>query len=130
MRVLLSGLKYKDLEKIQTHRQVDLVIFDKRYNQNDINNFLQTKIENISEKCRTMVLDTGDDVDLKVDDITNETIHSHCVLGGTFDRLHVAHKLLLSEAALRSSKTLTVGVTAENMLHSELNCFNLSDSKV
>lgn len=43
-------------------------------------------------------------------------IYKHTVLGGTFDRLHNAHKLLLSEAALRSSNKVTVGVTQENML--------------
>lgn len=37
---------------------------------------------------------------------------------GTFDRLHVAHKLLLSDAILRAGEKVTVGVTEENMIHS------------
>lgn len=41
------------------------------------------------------------------------------VLGGTFDRLHVGHKILLSEAALRAHKRLVVGVTDVNMITSE-----------
>lgn len=117
--MLLSGLKYNDLQKIQTQREIDLVIFDKKYNQNDIDRFLQTRIANKSEECRTIIIDSESDVDLKIEDVTDEKICSHAVLGGTFDRLHVAHKLLLSEAALRSNKKITVGVTAENMLQSK-----------
>lgn len=40
------------------------------------------------------------------------------VLGGTFDRLHIGHKILLSEAAMRAQKRLVVGVTDVNMIAS------------
>lgn len=42
----------------------------------------------------------------------------HVVLGGTFDRLHVGHKLLLSAAALIATDSITVGVTDGPMNHS------------
>lgn len=45
--------------------------------------------------------------------------YNSVVLGGTFDRLHVGHKILLSEAALRAQKRLVVGVTDVNMITSE-----------
>jgi bifunctional ADP-heptose synthase (sugar kinase/adenylyltransferase) len=45
--------------------------------------------------------------------------YQNVVLGGTFDRLHVGHKILLSEAALRAQKRLVVGVTDVNMITSE-----------
>lgn len=124
--MLLSGLKYKELQKIQTQQQIDLVIFDKKYSQEDIDRFLQTRIANKSEYCKTIVIDNACDLDLKTEETIDEKICSHSVLGGTFDRLHVAHKLLLSEAALRSKKKITVGVTAENMLHSKLIHFKYS----
>lgn len=42
--------------------------------------------------------------------------YENVVLGGTFDRLHNGHKLLLSQAVLRATKSVTVGVTDINML--------------
>lgn len=49
----------------------------------------------------------------------SEMRYNSVVLGGTFDRLHVGHKILLSEAALRAHKRLVVGVTDVNMIASE-----------
>lgn len=42
--------------------------------------------------------------------------YEYVALGGTFDRLHNGHKILLSQAVLRSTKHLTVGVTDVNMI--------------
>lgn len=59
-----------------------------------------------AEGCDSML----DDSDKKYNSV---------VLGGTFDRLHVGHKILLSEAALRAQKRLVAGVTDVNMITSE-----------
>ncbi|KAL4216382.1 hypothetical protein ACF0H5_024109 [Mactra antiquata] len=50
---------------------------------------------------------------LKLDDETSEVIqqYGHTVLGGTFDRLHVGHKILLTEGCILGTSELTVGVT-------------------
>lgn len=45
--------------------------------------------------------------------------YPHVVMGGTFDRLHVGHKILLSAAVLRSEKSLTIGVTDGEMIHTK-----------
>lgn len=50
----------------------------------------------------------------------HEPKYKSVVLGGTFDRLHIGHKILLSEAALRAQKRLVVGVTDVNMIASML----------
>lgn len=122
MRVLLSGLKYTNLSNIQTQRTIDLVIFDKKFQPDEIDRFLVNRIANRTENCSTITLDNNDGEELFDFEMGgsggNETTCSHSVLGGTFDRLHLAHKLMLSEAALRSNQRITVGVTEENMLYS------------
>lgn len=47
-----------------------------------------------------------------------KTYH-HVVIGGTFDRLHVGHKVLLTESAIRANSKVTVGVTDGHMNHSK-----------
>lgn len=49
-----------------------------------------------------------------------EIKYNSVVLGGTFDRLHIGHKILLSEAALRAKRRVVVGVTDVNMIASKL----------
>lgn len=39
-------------------------------------------------------------------------------LGGTFDRMHIAHKILISEAVLRCRNELIIGVTDDEMIKS------------
>lgn len=45
--------------------------------------------------------------------------HSDVVVGGTFDRLHNAHKILLSVCCLLSEKRLLIGVADKELLDSE-----------
>ena len=47
------------------------------------------------------------------------TTYDYVVLGGTFDRLHTGHRLLLSQSCLLCDKEITVGVTSEEMNASE-----------
>lgn len=57
--------------------------------------------------------------DVKTEDITalpTDRLYSNVCMGGTFDRLHAGHKILLSTALLRTSRSLTVGVTAPSLL--------------
>lgn len=55
--------------------------------------------------------------------IENQAPPNNCyenvVLGGTFDRLHAGHKMLLSAAILRCKKRLTVGVTDGAMVNNK-----------
>lgn len=65
----------------------------------------------------------NEELSLSDDDANNESgrghagsLYSHVVLGGTFDRLHPGHKILLSTALLRCDTRLTVGVTSPALL--------------
>lgn len=53
--------------------------------------------------------------DLKEDSISFESV----CLGGTFDRLHLGHKVLLSAAVARATEKLVVGVTDGDLIKSE-----------
>ncbi|KRT82920.1 hypothetical protein AMK59_4345, partial [Oryctes borbonicus] len=116
IRVLISGLKYKNMEYIRTSRPIDLVIFDQQHPEKDINNFMKNRIKNVTEGCTFLTTDSGSIEEPIVDVVDNDKVYKHSVLGGTFDRLHTAHKLLLTEASLRATEKITVGVTEENML--------------
>lgn len=55
----------------------------------------------------------------EVTQIIDQEAYNNVVLGGTFDRIHVGHKILLSEAVLRAKHRVVVGVTDSNMLGCE-----------
>lgn len=92
VRVLVSTIKNQG-NVISRAQNVDLVFVDDRIDNTFAFNRQPTPL---------------------IDD--SETKYNNVVLGGTFDRLHVGHKILLSEAALRAQKRLVVGVTDVNMI--------------
>lgn len=51
--------------------------------------------------------------------------HRSIALGGTFDHLHVGHKILLSMAALIATDRIVVGVTGDSMLAKKSNAYLL-----
>lgn len=55
--------------------------------------------------------------------IIDQEPYNDVVLGGTFDRIHVGHKILMSEACLRARNRVVVGVTDVNMIKSMNNSF-------
>jgi len=50
------------------------------------------------------------------DQIYANQVYKNTIMGGTFDRLHIGHKIMLSEAVLLTENQLLVGVTTESML--------------
>ncbi|KAL1494410.1 hypothetical protein ABEB36_010013 [Hypothenemus hampei] len=120
VRVLLSSLK-SHVSEIKTINPIDIVIFDKEYSRNDIEKFIKSKVSNISKEHDILTVCCGQNDEIPTEnDPRDFQVYKHVCLGGTFDRLHVAHKLLLSDAILRTSEKLTIGVTEENMTHSKL----------
>lgn len=91
-------------------------------------------LENKKDGCRNVVQLTIDaskleEVELSTDPppkIANhpyladaDKMYEHVVIGGTFDRLHSGHKMLISAAILRCKKSLTIGVTEGAMIQSK-----------
>lgn len=132
VRVLLSNLKNSNISIIHTKRPVELVIFDQAHNKKEADAFIQDYLSNTSMGCNFITIDencqekSSSAMENDCDDneqngkSCEEKFYKNCILGGTFDRLHNGHKILLSEAILYCSEKLTVGVTDENMLKSKI----------
>lgn len=127
VRVLLTGIKDPFLSTIHTRKQIEVVIFDAVFDEVEVDNFLKSCLLNATQKCQIVTV-TGNE-DSSSDNVSvypyhwNSSlpgkelkIYENVVLGGTFDRLHAGHKILLSEAALRCTRKLTVGVVDTPML--------------
>ncbi|XP_050294400.1 bifunctional coenzyme A synthase-like isoform X2 [Anthonomus grandis grandis] len=120
VRVLLTGLKSDSLE-VKTQNPIDVFIFDKKYMKTDIEAFIGSRILNPATKYDVITFDyAGEDEDVNFVNKGDHKLFKHTCLGGTFDRLHTAHKLLLTDAIIRTTDKLTVGITEENMIQGKL----------
>ncbi|XP_076062117.1 bifunctional Phosphopantetheine adenylyltransferase - Dephospho-CoA kinase [Oratosquilla oratoria] len=118
IRLLMAGLKdYHDFP-INFSQKVDLVLFDNEVSDSLLNELEKRYKTILSSTDRVFLqLELGEEGESSDCEGKEETkVYDHVVLGGTFDRLHVGHKILLSEAVLRCRKRLVVGVTEENLL--------------
>ena len=139
VRVLLTGIKDPFLSTIHTRKQIELVIFDCVFDEVEVDHFLKSCLLNATQKCQ--IVTVNDNEDSSTDNMSVYQYHwnsvpkasesfstdrmlpgkglklyENVVLGGTFDRLHAGHKILLSEAVLRCTRKLTVGVADTGML--------------
>lgn len=100
-----------------TFKPIDVLLFDKSISNDETSKFMdryQTK--NVIE-FSSSESDETDDGSTATETIGSEVIEGDSVvLGGTFDRLHVGHKLMLTEAVLRAKRRVVVGVTDTNMV--------------
>lgn len=88
--------------------------------------FSDGKFPQICDSVRANFNIPNETIFLTDESVANVVEHQHhgqevktydtVVLGGTFDRIHVGHKIFLTAAVLRACKRLVVGVTDENML--------------
>lgn len=122
VRILLSGIRNPNLTTINTKKPVEIVYFDQVLNRDELHGFVSTCLQNKVPDCQVVALPDEEEPSVKQED-DNEELHNQVydsvVIGGTFDRLHSGHKILLSEAILRCRKVLTVGVTDTPMLETK-----------
>ncbi|KAJ8313526.1 hypothetical protein KUTeg_008087 [Tegillarca granosa] len=130
VRILLGHVtKHQNNELWETgynlKKSCDIVLFDdEKYVSKDKNlqnqladylvqNFKMKSIPNfdiLKESAQDNLLH---DVDSTQGEMLN--LYDYVCLGGTFDRLHVGHKMMLGEACLLCKSCLTCGVTEQNM---------------
>lgn len=122
IRVLLTNAKHSR-SIIKTKKPVEIVIFDQLYTKEETNLFVDCLANRSTMYSLVTCNDDQEQNSHRETEgcATEEDIktYKNVVLGGTFDRLHNGHKILLSEAILRCTERLTVGVTETNMLSSK-----------
>ncbi|XP_023942828.2 bifunctional coenzyme A synthase isoform X2 [Bicyclus anynana] len=115
VRLMLKPINSQ--EKLKTNRPYELIMYDRDLAKDVVNSLVnnappETQVQSIdSDKSVISKLLTNDGEAVKT--------YEYVALGGTFDRLHNGHKILLSQAALRATKHVTVGVTDVNMIQSK-----------
>lgn len=116
---------YQQWQKTKTQlKPVDVLLFDQNISGDETTQFMNRyNTQNVVEFTKSDLESNAIDGDTNPLpsiqlDVYNEDYgldgESVC-LGGTFDRLHCGHKLLLTEAVLRAKKRVIVGVTDVNM---------------
>ncbi|XP_014471293.1 PREDICTED: bifunctional coenzyme A synthase isoform X2 [Dinoponera quadriceps] len=124
VRVLLTNTKYPNRSVINTKKPVEIVIFDRMCSKKEADSFIQDCLANMSVDYSFVTCnDDQDQIDHKDPEcpsVQRVNTYRNVVLGGTFDRLHNGHKIMLSEAVLRCTEKLTVGVTDTNMISSKI----------
>ncbi|XP_055625507.1 bifunctional coenzyme A synthase [Toxorhynchites rutilus septentrionalis] len=116
LRFLVSSLKAGDF--IPPKRTLDYLFFDYPIASN-----VDNSVDPRQVYCGTpQVIELGTQPfamnDTDFEDLLISTF-PNVVLGGTFDRLHAGHKVLLTQAVLLAEERLVVGVTDENMIKSK-----------
>lgn len=121
VRILLSNLRNPSL-KVITNKPIEIVYFDSSFSTLAVDKYVQNYVETRSaDYLIVSVPSYGENNDCFVaETVENEyQMFDYVVLGGTFDKLHVGHKVLLSEAVMKCKKKLTVGVSGEELLKSK-----------
>ncbi|XP_062540291.1 bifunctional coenzyme A synthase [Armigeres subalbatus] len=113
LRILISSLKLKEFARLDRH--IDYLFYD--YCLESHRDGLD--IAKLYPGSREIELGTQPfSIDVAESSDASQTFNN-VVLGGTFDRIHAGHKVLLSQAALLAKERLVIGVTDENMIKSK-----------
>lgn len=129
VRIILNHVTNLQVErnlKFDFKRPCDIVLID--------NQFIANAFQNKSESFASLMKDglkgpaeihtLSIPADRQTSMIEDDKVESfdNVVLGGTFDRLHAGHKIMLSEGCFLAERQITVGVTDENMNQKKTLC--------
>lgn len=112
VRVILTGFKGLATVPLKTNHAVQKVMID-AFPKERLPIF-RNRYKSFLNDAEPIVLLHEEDA-LEVDNIaenggTNGKIYKDIVAGGTFDRIHSGHKILLSEGLLRCTRKFTIGM--------------------
>lgn len=120
VRVILTNFKDPNKSKLVTSKPVEIVYFDSSCSSAAVDAFMDKYVINKSQNYRSVSFQAiNDESNFNFSGIAENdefSSYNNVVLGGTFDKLHIGHKILLTEAVLRCRKRLTVGVTSDLLL--------------
>ncbi len=129
IRILLSNISNRNISFLphRLKQKCEVVFADNETNQAQLFRYIESSFHATKVPLQTIDVVSRPTVEVhflskrpKVD-VCRE--YDHIVLGGTFDRLHTGHKILLAEACVMCEQELTVGVTDGDMNASEyLHC--------
>lgn len=114
VRILVSPLKSQSISSLLTGK-IDFVYSDGKFLPRELCTEL---VEKYNLKSQPIYLNDEVFEALSSEDEADK-IYKTVVLGGTFDRIHLGHKILLTEAVLRATDRLVVGVTDESMINTK-----------
>ncbi|XP_039441653.1 bifunctional coenzyme A synthase [Culex pipiens pallens] len=111
LRFLVSSLKAREL--VTLREKIDYHFFDYPLGSSEDRGKLQLQDSEVIELgTKPFEIDGAGLQD-------GGKMFGNVVLGGTFDRLHGGHKVLLTQAVLLAQERMVVGVTDENMIKSK-----------
>lgn len=120
VRVLQGSLKSLAHHESHIKNKIE-VVFTDHSEQNDFESYLKAHFGINSETVPIIADMKPTENNYEESDISDSVeMFDNVVMGGTFDRLHNGHKVLLSEAILRCRKKLTIGVTDGDIIKGKI----------
>ncbi|XP_065359437.1 bifunctional coenzyme A synthase [Calliphora vicina] len=118
MNILVTPLKQKGTFENLNLRPIDMIFSDAHHPEVCEKLRQQLKIEKPTiYLADESVNDLSDYQQLEPEDKIK--MYNNVVLGGTFDRIHLGHKIFLSQAVVRACCRLVVGVTTSQLTKSK-----------
>lgn len=117
---LSTNVLGKDLPKRKLQFEPEVIFFNDTHSDDQVSRYFRQYFDVPNSSLPIVRLDEKSLRDeTPGDDHITDQVYDYVCLGGTFDHLHNGHKILLSTAQLKCDKSLTIGVTDENMVRNK-----------